>query len=148
MHLDSHPLTLHRHPAADPVSPAPGRGVGIPSLRDDMADVLALGAMVAEFDPDVRDAMATVAAWLRSGRAGSESIAGLLALTEHNATAQAPEWGRSPTDRQFHAVDAWAEHPYGVWVAPCGHTLPRATPLSAELGDWRPCRTCVRWSAR
>ena len=34
-----------------------------------------------------------------------------------------PSWALSPFDWHAHAVDAWADHPVGVWIARCGHRL-------------------------
>lgn len=41
----------------------------------------------------------------------------------------APSWVLCHLDWLAHAVDAWADHPVGVWIARCGHQLSGSTPL-------------------
>ena len=41
----------------------------------------------------------------------------------------APRWALCPLDWQVHAIDAWSDHPLGVWTARCGHRLSGGTPL-------------------
>jgi hypothetical protein len=56
-----------------------------------------------------------------------------------------PEWAVSPLDQHAHAVDAWADHPPGMWIARCGHRLSGGTPLY-DVPQGEPCPRCARWS--
>jgi hypothetical protein len=57
----------------------------------------------------------------------------------------APRWALCPLDWQAHAIDAWADHPQGVWIARCGHQLSGSTPLY-DLPQGQQCPSCARWS--
>ncbi len=56
-----------------------------------------------------------------------------------------PRWALCPLGWQAHAVDAWADHPLGVWIARCGHRLSGGTPLY-DLPQCQQCPSCARWS--
>ena len=58
----------------------------------------------------------------------------------------APRWALCPLGWQAHAIDAWADHPPGVWIARCGHQLSGGTPLY-EPSQGQVCPSCARWSA-
>jgi hypothetical protein len=45
---------------------------------------------------------------------------------------QLPRWGLSPLDWHAHAIDEYADHPHGVYVARCGHRLLMGTCLNDE----------------
>lgn len=50
-------------------------------------------------------------------------------------------------DRHAHAIDEYADHPHGVYVARCGHRLRIAiNPHDDPPG--RICLSCARWSNR
>ena len=57
----------------------------------------------------------------------------------------APRWALCPLGWQAHAIDAWADHPVGVWIARCGHQLSGGTPLY-DVPQGQPCPSCARWS--
>jgi hypothetical protein len=59
--------------------------------------------------------------------------------------AMAPHWALCPLDWQAHAIDAWADHPLGVWVARCGDQLSGGTPLY-DVPQEPECPSCARWS--
>jgi hypothetical protein len=55
-----------------------------------------------------------------------------------------PRWGLYPLDWHSHAIDTFADHPLGEWIARCGDRLLAAT----ELYDHPPghrCVSCARW---
>jgi 3',5'-cyclic AMP phosphodiesterase CpdA len=56
-----------------------------------------------------------------------------------------PYWALCPLDWLAHAVDAWADHPVGVWIARCGHQLSGGTPLY-DLPQGHQCPSWARWS--
>lgn len=56
-----------------------------------------------------------------------------------------PRWALSPLDWQAHAIDPWADHPLGVWIARCGHRLLSGTTLHDTPPGSR-CPACTRWS--
>ena len=76
-------------------------------------------------------------------------------MSEHPATMPgereahpvriAPRWGMSPLDCKAHAIDEDTEHPYGVYIARCGHRLLMGTILHDEAPGWM-CLFCLRWS--
>jgi hypothetical protein len=72
-----------------------------------------------------------------------EPTAGTLSLIDPPTVA--PSWALSSFDWLAHAVDAWADHPVGVWVARCGHQLSGITPLS-DMPQGKRCAGCDRWS--
>lgn len=50
-------------------------------------------------------------------------------------------------DRHAHAIDKYADHPHGVYVAQCGHRLR----IAINLHDDSPrgiCISCARWNNR
>jgi hypothetical protein len=57
----------------------------------------------------------------------------------------APNWALSSLDWHAHAVDAWADHPTGVWIARCGHQLSGSTPLYG-VPQGHQCPGCAKWS--
>ena len=57
----------------------------------------------------------------------------------------APRWALCPLGWQAHAIDTWADHPPGVWIARCGHQLSGGTPLY-DVPQGHPCPSCARWS--
>lgn len=69
--------------------------------------------------------------------AGRHNDMGLLTMT--------PRWALCPLDGQAHAVDAWADHPSGIWIARCGYRLPGSTGLHDDPPGQQ-CSTCARWS--
>ncbi|MGH3834056.1 MAG: hypothetical protein ACRDRS_27060 [Pseudonocardiaceae bacterium] len=75
----------------------------------------------------------------------SEHPATMPGEREAHRVRTAPRWGLSPLDRKAHAIDEDAEHPYGVYIARCGHRLLRGTTLHDEAPDWM-CLSCLRWS--
>jgi hypothetical protein len=54
-----------------------------------------------------------------------------------------PRWALCPLDWLAHAIDAWADHPLGVWIARCGHRLSGRTPLY-DLPQGQQCSSCAR----
>ena len=56
-----------------------------------------------------------------------------------------PEWAVSSLDQHAHAVDAWADHPLGVWIARCGHHLLAGTPWY-DVPQGKQCASCAKWS--
>lgn len=54
-------------------------------------------------------------------------------------------WALSRLDWHAHAVDEVADHPYGVWIARCGHRLLMVTGLHEDPPS-RICPTCARWT--
>lgn len=56
-----------------------------------------------------------------------------------------PRWALSPLDWHAHAIDADADHPFGLWIARCGHRLLGGTVLHDTPPGSR-CPTCTRWS--
>jgi hypothetical protein len=134
-----------RHPCAGTVLPTPGHGAGIPSACEALAARLEF-ASVVDVTPEVRAALAQLGEWLQTGDYGTREIAAWLVGARRDVQ-QPPRWGLSLLDRSAHAVDVDANHPPGAYIARSGHTLPRGT-LHAELGDWRTCPTCARWTAR
>ncbi|MGH3711307.1 MAG: hypothetical protein ACRDRQ_25100 [Pseudonocardiaceae bacterium] len=66
---------------------------------------------------------------------------------EHEAhpVRTAPRWGMSPLDCKTHAIDEDPGHPYGVYLARCGHRLLKGTTLHDEAPGWI-CRSCLRWN--
>ena len=56
-----------------------------------------------------------------------------------------PCWALSPPEWHAHAVDAWADHPLGVWIARCGHQLSGSTPLY-DVPQGQRCAGCAKWS--
>jgi hypothetical protein len=65
--------------------------------------------------------------------------------TEADALTMAPRWALCPLDWSAHAIDAWADHPPGVWIARCGHQLSGGTPLY-DVPQGQECPSCARWS--
>jgi hypothetical protein len=59
----------------------------------------------------------------------------------------APLWGRCPLESHAHAVDIDAYHPYGVYVARCGHRLLMGTTLHSDPHG-QTCPDCARWVDR
>jgi hypothetical protein len=57
----------------------------------------------------------------------------------------APRWALSPLDWHAHAIDTWADHPLGLWIARCGHRLLGGTSLHDTPPGQR-CPACARWS--
>jgi hypothetical protein len=57
----------------------------------------------------------------------------------------APRWALCPLDWHAHAIDAWADHPLGIWIARCGHRLSGGTPLY-DVPHGHQCPNCARWS--
>ena len=53
----------------------------------------------------------------------SEHPATMPSAPKSHPVGGAPRWGVSSLDWRSHAVDADAEHPYGVYVARCGQRL-------------------------
>ena len=62
-----------------------------------------------------------------------------------DALMMAPRWALCPLGWQAHAIDAWADHPPGVWIARCGHQLSGGTPLY-DVPQGHACPSCARWS--
>lgn len=56
-----------------------------------------------------------------------------------------PHWALSPLDGHAHAIDPWADHPFGLWIARCGHRLLSGTSLHDTPPGSR-CPVCTRWS--
>ena len=56
-------------------------------------------------------------------------------------------WGLSCVDWRAHAINLDADHPYGLYVAVCGHRLRAATVLHRRPPGHR-CPTCSRWSGQ
>ena len=75
----------------------------------------------------------------------SEHPATMPGEREAHPVRTAPRWGMSPLDCKAHAIDEDAEHPYGVYIARCGHRLLMGTNLHDEAPDWM-CLSCLRWS--
>jgi hypothetical protein len=57
----------------------------------------------------------------------------------------APSWAFCPLGWQAHAIDAWADHPAGVWIARCGYQLSGGTPLY-DVPQGQQCASCAKWS--
>jgi hypothetical protein len=57
----------------------------------------------------------------------------------------APRWALCLRDWQAHAIDAWADHPLGLWIARCGHRLSGSTPLY-DVPQGHQCPSCAQWS--
>jgi hypothetical protein len=78
-------------------------------------------------------------------------------MSEHSATVPGaleghpvsipPRWGLSSLDAHAHAIDEDVDHPYGVYVARCGHRLFMGTSLYDEPPGWI-CLSCLRWTER
>jgi hypothetical protein len=56
-----------------------------------------------------------------------------------------PCWALSPLDWHAHAIDSWADHPLGMWIARCGYRLSGGTPLY-DVPQGQRCANCVKWS--
>ncbi len=57
----------------------------------------------------------------------------------------APRWALCPLNWQAHAIDPYADHPLGLWIARCGHRLSGGTPLY-DLPQGHQCPSCAKWS--
>ncbi|HEY3692488.1 MAG TPA: hypothetical protein VGL46_19725 [Pseudonocardiaceae bacterium] len=53
----------------------------------------------------------------------------------------------SPLDWRAHAIDEQAQHPYGLYLTPCGHQLLAITVLH-ESPPGRICPTCAEWTSK
>jgi hypothetical protein len=51
------------------------------------------------------------------------------ALSEPDPLTIPPRWALCPLDWHAHAIDPYADHPLGLWIARCGHRLSGGTPL-------------------
>jgi hypothetical protein len=60
---------------------------------------------------------------------------------------QVKRWGMSPLDWRAHAIDEQAQHPYGLYLTPCGHQLLAITVLH-ESPPGRICPTCAEWTSK
>ena len=65
--------------------------------------------------------------------------------SEIDLLATAPRWALCPLDQHAHAIDAWADHPPGVWIARCGYWLSASSDLHDDPPE-RHCPSCARWS--
>ncbi|MGH3795439.1 MAG: hypothetical protein ACRDSP_11160 [Pseudonocardiaceae bacterium] len=59
-------------------------------------------------------------------------------MNPRRSDVRAPRWALSPLDYRAHAVDEYADHPWGVFIALCGHRL-----LAGDLSDVPPGGLCV-----
>lgn len=65
--------------------------------------------------------------------------------TEPDPLTTAPRWALCPLDWHAHAVDPYADHPLGLWIARCGHRLSGGTPLY-DFPQGHRCPSCAKWS--
>lgn len=56
-----------------------------------------------------------------------------------------PRWALCPLGWQAHAIDPGADHPFGLWIARCGHRLLGGITLHDTPPGHR-CPSCTRWS--
>lgn len=61
-----------------------------------------------------------------------------------DALTPAPRWALCSLDWHAHAIDPYADHPLGLWIARCGHRLSGSTPLYDHPQGQR-CASCVKW---
>jgi hypothetical protein len=65
--------------------------------------------------------------------------------SEPNPLTILPRWALCPLNWQAHAIDPFADHPLGLWIARCGHQLSGGTPLS-DHPQGQPCSSCTKWN--
>ena len=65
--------------------------------------------------------------------------------THPDPLTMVPRWALCPLGWQAHAIDPWADHPRGVWIARCGYQLSGSTSLHDDPPG-QPCPACSRWS--
>jgi hypothetical protein len=82
----------------------------------------------------------SAALWWRASPALSTHCASNLGCLVNRPA----RWTLSSLDWYAHAVNEYAERPYGVWVARCRHRLLTVTVLHHN----RPSRICARWTLR
>jgi hypothetical protein len=79
----------------------------------------------------------------------SDNPATVPGVHERRPVRISPRWGLSSLDWYAHAIDEDADHPYGVYVARCGHRLLTAATLYEDPPPpGRICLSCIGRSDR
>jgi hypothetical protein len=65
--------------------------------------------------------------------------------SELNPHTIIPHWAFCPLGWHAPAINTWADHPLGVWIARCRHQLSGSTPLY-DLPHGQPGARCAKWN--